>query len=140
MLSRRGLLKAIAGALSFAGISTAAYGVAVEAPGTPRVVTYRVTPDGWPSGLKLRLVLVSDIHACEPFMGPERIAAICRQANGLGGDMILLLGDFLSDMRFGTPVPPEAWAAAIRPNDARCGAGAKMPGVSFSISSSAPFQ
>lgn len=115
MFSRRGLLKAIAGALSFAGISTAAYGVGVEAPGTPRVVTYRITPDGWPQGLRLRLVLVSDIHACAPFMGPDRIAAICRQANGLGGDMILLLGDFLSGMRFGSPVPPEAWAAAIRP-------------------------
>jgi predicted MPP superfamily phosphohydrolase len=114
-------LKAIAGALSFAGISTAAYGVGIEAGATPRVVTYRITPDGWPPGLRLRLVLVSDIHACEPFMGPDRIAAICRQANGLGGDLILLLGDFLSGMRFGSPVPAEAWASAIRPLSAPLG-------------------
>ncbi|TCL91935.1 hypothetical protein C8J38_105241 [Rhizobium sp. PP-WC-2G-219] len=114
MLSRRGLLKTF-GAFVLATLSTGAYAVGIEPRGRPRVVTHRMTPPGWPQGLTLRLVLVSDIHACDPYMPASRIAEIAHQANGLGGDMILLLGDFLSGMRLGTQVPPEAWGEALRP-------------------------
>ncbi|PYE24618.1 hypothetical protein DFI02_10855 [Rhizobium sp. PP-F2F-G20b] len=114
MLSRRGLLKTF-GAFVLAALSTGAYAVGIEPRGRPRVVTHRMTPPGWPQGLTLRLVLVSDIHACDPYMPASRIAEIAHQANGLSGDMILLLGDFLSGMRLGSQVPPEAWGEALRP-------------------------
>lgn len=120
MLSRRGFLQTF-GALVLATLSTGAYAVGIEPGRRPRVVTYRVPAPGWPQGLKLRLVLVSDIHACDPYMSAARIAGIAHQANGLGGDMILLLGDFLSGMRFGSQVPPEAWGEALRPLSAPLG-------------------
>jgi hypothetical protein len=41
-------------------------------------------------------VIVTDIHACRPWMPPERIAEIVETANGLRGDMIVVLGDFVS--------------------------------------------
>ena len=120
MLSRRAFLK-ISGAFVLAAMSTGAYAVGIEPRSRPRVVTHRITPPGWPQGLALRLVLVSDIHACDPYMPASRIAEIAQQANGLGGDMILLLGDFLSGMRLGSQVPPDAWGEALRPLKAPLG-------------------
>lgn len=113
LFTRRGLMKS-AGGLLLAGMATGAYGSGIEARAAPRVARYRIRPAAWPDGLKLRLVLIADIHACEPYMPAARIAAICRQANALEGDMILLLGDFISSMRlsFG-PVAPDAWGAAL---------------------------
>ncbi|KQR75822.1 metallophosphoesterase [Rhizobium sp. Leaf341] len=120
MLSRRGFLRT-AGALVLAALSTAAYGIGIEPRRRPRVVTHRIVPPGWPRALRLRLVLISDLHACDPYMPASRIAEIADQANRLGGDMILLLGDFLSGMMLGTQVPPDAWGAALRPLQAPLG-------------------
>jgi predicted MPP superfamily phosphohydrolase len=125
VLSRRRFLQSLGGLL-VAGLSTGAYAVGIEPRARPRVVTHRITrdrwpPGFWPEGLMLRLVLVSDIHACAPYMTAPRISEICRQANALGGDMILLLGDFLSGMRLATPVPPAEWREALRPLSAPLG-------------------
>ena len=59
-----------------------------------RVKTWAFTPQGWTPGLKLRLVVVADVHGARPLMPPARIRRIVDQANALGGDMILLLGDY----------------------------------------------
>lgn len=59
-----------------------------------RVKTWAFTPAAWTPGLKLRLVVVADVHGAYPLMPPARIRRIVDQANGLGGDMILLLGDY----------------------------------------------
>ena len=126
LFSRRGLLRS-AGGLLLAGLATGAYGAGIEARATPRIVRYSLRPAGWPEGLKLRLVLVADIHACEPYMSAARIAAICRTANTLGGDMILLLGDFITDMHLSLgPVAPEAWGAALATLSAPLGVHAIM--------------
>lgn len=59
-----------------------------------RVRTWAFTPTGWTEGLKLRLVVVADVHGARPLMPPARIRRIIDQANALGGDMILMLGDY----------------------------------------------
>lgn len=59
-----------------------------------RVKTWAFTPQGWTEGLKLRLVVVADVHGSRPIMPPGRIKRVVEQANALGGDMILLLGDY----------------------------------------------
>ncbi|MFP5077277.1 metallophosphoesterase [Rhizobium sp. YIM 134829] len=126
LFTRRGLLKS-AGGLIVAGIATGAYGAGIEARATPRIARYSLRPTGWPEGLKLRLVLLADIHACEPYMPAARIAAICQHANALQGDLILLLGDFISNMSlsFGA-VAAEAWGAALSTLSAPLGVHAIM--------------
>ena len=47
------------------------------------VKRYALTPPNWPAGLQLRVVALADIHACRPWMTPERIAALAEQANAL---------------------------------------------------------
>jgi predicted MPP superfamily phosphohydrolase len=99
MLTRRGLLKGALG-LACAGVAFSAYAVGVEPMQSPRVVRQALTPQCWPPGLKLRLVALADIHACDPWMPSDRIAEIVAQTNMLGGDIIVLLGDFIGGSRF----------------------------------------
>jgi uncharacterized protein len=98
MLTRRGLLKGLLGAVG-SGLSLGAYAIGIEPMGAPRVVTYRLTPAGWPPGFKLRMAVLADIHACEPWMGLDRVAAIVSQANALKPDIHVLLGDFIAGFR-----------------------------------------
>ncbi|GLR51325.1 metallophosphoesterase [Shinella yambaruensis] len=113
MITRRGLLKAFGGFIA-AGFASSAYAVGVEPMLRLRTVTYRIVPPGWPTGQTLRLVALADIHACEPWMSAARIRGICEHANTLGGDIVLLLGDYLSSMRaVWGKVPPADWAAAL---------------------------
>ncbi|OLP53608.1 metallophosphoesterase [Rhizobium rhizosphaerae] len=113
MIVRRNFLRLAAGFL-FASLSTTSYAVGVEPMLRMKTVTYRPRLPNWPDGLRLRLVLLADFHACDPWMSAARIASIAEKANSLQGDMVLLLGDFLSGMRLCTGhVPPEDWAAAL---------------------------
>ncbi len=126
MLTRRGFVRTL-GALLLSGAASGAYAVGIEPVGRPRVARYNLVPDNWPDGLKLRLVILADIHACRPWMSPERIGDICAQANGLDGDMILLLGDFLSGMRLkGSEVTSAEWAGELGRLSAPLGVHAVM--------------
>ena len=81
---------------------------------TPVVRRYVVTPPGWTPGLTLRIGVIADIHACEPWMPAARVRAIAEQCNALDPELILLLGDFNAGHRFVTgPVLPGAWAEAL---------------------------
>lgn len=111
MITRRGLLKLMASAW-FAGLAVIGYATGAEALGTPRVTRIALMPRGWTPGLRLRLVVLSDIHACEPWMDADRIRSICALANGLEGDLVLLLGDYASSMDFVTGYPPMSDTAA----------------------------
>ncbi len=96
------------------GVASGAYAVGIEPVGRPRVVRYNLVPNKWPAGLKLRLVILADLHACRPWMPPRRIGDICDQANALEGDVILLLGDFLSGMRMGgNRITSDEWAGKL---------------------------
>lgn len=114
LLTRRALLLG-AGSLALAtppGLG--AYAVGVEPRLPARVTRYRITPPRWPDGVALRIVALSDIHACEPWMSPERVRAIALAANALRPDVIALLGDYNAGHPYVTaPVLPEQWGEAL---------------------------
>ena len=92
----------------------AGYAVGVEPGFVPVVRRYAVAPPRWPAGLVVRIGVIADIHACEPWMSAQRIRGIAEQCNALKPDLILLLGDFNAGHRFVTgPVMPGAWADAL---------------------------
>lgn len=76
--------------------------------GRHRVVEYCVTAAGWPAGAApLTVVLLGDHHVGSHAGDLARHAAICEEANGLGADLILLLGDYVNTMGFPSErVPP----------------------------------
>jgi len=113
VLTRRGFLKFMFRCAA-AGVALAGFSV-VEAMATPRVTRYRLTPPNWTPGLKLKIAVLADFHASDPWMTAERIAAICGQANALAPDVILLLGDYVAAMRLiRRHVAPDAWAGALK--------------------------
>ncbi|CAO4167504.1 metallophosphoesterase [Methylorubrum aminovorans] len=90
------------GATALTGAGTGAYAVGIE-PMRLTVTRYRLRPLGhWPEGLSLRIVALSDIHACEPWMSTARIEGIVTAANALSGDVAVLLGDYVSGMNLVT--------------------------------------
>ncbi|MBB4063163.1 metallophosphoesterase [Gellertiella hungarica] len=111
MITRRGVLKLLAGGW-FAGLALLGYATGAEAMGRPRATRIRLAPKRWAPGLRLRVAVLSDIHACDPWMGPDRIRAICAEANALQADLILLLGDYATSMKLVTGYPPFAETAA----------------------------
>ncbi|SFC97983.1 metallophosphoesterase [Devosia psychrophila] len=68
---------------------------------------------GWPGDMVLRVVVLSDFHACHPFMDAAAIRAICARANALQPDIVLLLGDYASGPRFSRELAPAEWAGAL---------------------------
>ncbi len=112
MLTRRGFFRGVLG-LAASGFAATAWAIG-EPMLAPRVVRYVLTPEGWPRDLRLRIVALADIHACEPWMGLDRVADFVETANGLGGDVAVLLGDYLSGMRrVRREIPPSAIAATL---------------------------
>jgi len=73
-----------------------------------------VTPKNWPPGLRLRIAVITDIHACEPWMPVSRIREIAQVANALSPDLIALLGDFAAGTLLASgPVTPQQWGEAL---------------------------
>ncbi len=113
MIDRRQVLIG-AGALALTPLGLGAYAVGVEPMLGPRETAYALTPPRWPERLALRIAVVADIHACEPWMSAERIHGIAASVNALSPDLIVLLGDYNAGHRFVTaPVQPDAWAEAL---------------------------
>lgn len=98
MLTRRALFRGLAG-LGAGLTSLGAYAVGMEPLLRLDIARYRVQPPGWPPELRLRIVALADFHASEPWMPARRIASIVDRANDLGGDIVVLLGDFVSTSR-----------------------------------------
>jgi len=112
-ISRRSLLLGSAGLVAVSGSAVAGYSGA-EAAMMLGVTRYRLTPRGWPAGLKLSITVIADIHAGGPNMGVARIHEVVEVANSLNSDIVLLLGDYVATHRFVTEVVPEAvWAAEL---------------------------
>ena len=101
MITRRGCLRLIGGSF-LSMVSLSAYAVGIEPMLLTHVKRYSLTPPHWPAGLKLRVVALADIHACRPWMSPERIASLVEEANALQPDQIVLLGDYVDGMRLVT--------------------------------------
>ncbi|MFE1603101.1 metallophosphoesterase [Methylobacterium sp. ID0610] len=107
-----------AGIVGLSGFATTAYGVGVE-PFDSVVTRYAIRPRApWPAGLRLRIAVLADIHACEPWMSAARIARLVAAANALKPDLIALVGDFVAGQPFVTRrLAPDEWAeplAALR--------------------------
>ena len=109
-MTRRGLFKWLSH-LALSGAAVGTYALAIEPGFLLRTQYYAFTPPRWTPGLKLRLVLIADPHLCEPYMPISRWKRILDVANGLQGDLILLLGDYVTGHYFITARVPVAEAA-----------------------------
>jgi predicted MPP superfamily phosphohydrolase len=115
-LTRRRLIKAGLGLTGFSGVlmpSTTAYAAAEAAQGLT-VTSYRLRPPGWRAGQRLAITVIADLHAGGPNMGIARVRQVVDAGNALGGDLIVVLGDFFATHAFVTErVPHAAWAAEL---------------------------
>ena len=112
MYSRRQFFRFFGG-LGAVGVSTAAYGF-----GEPvlrlRTVRYNIQPPQWPADFQLKIAVIADLHACDPWMSLERIEAIVERTNALRADIIVLLGDYVAGHRHVTRfIPAAAWAPVL---------------------------
>ena len=115
MLSRRTFLKSIGlGGVGVFGLSS--YAFAIEPRYRLVVTSYSLALPRWPAQRKpLRVAVIADIHACDPWMPLSRVAEIVAAANNLQPDLTLLLGDYVPSLRrFRTSVvPPHEWGRAL---------------------------
>jgi predicted MPP superfamily phosphohydrolase len=112
MISRRQFFR-VTGGLGALGASTAAYGF-----GEPllqlRVARYDITPKQWPADFQLKVAVIADLHACDPWMSLERIEAIVERTNALDADIIVMLGDYVAGHRRVTrTIPASEWAPVL---------------------------
>lgn len=109
-------LRGAAGSLALAG-GFGAYSVVIEPMLRLRIAPFAVAHASWPAAMPpLRIAVLTDIHAVEPWMPADRIERIAEAANGLGADIIVLLGDYVESMpKFRTGIVPVAdWTEALR--------------------------
>jgi predicted MPP superfamily phosphohydrolase len=112
-VTRRRMLLGGLGLAGLTGGGTSAYAVGIEAQSLV-VTDYRLTPPGWPSGRRLTMTVIADIHAGGPNMGLAHIRRIVDTSNALKSDVIVLLGDYFATHYFITEhVPHPAWAAEL---------------------------
>lgn len=114
MINRRGLLKSLlGGAAGF--FSLGGYALAIEPQYRLDVARYTLPLPRWPQGARpLTMALISDLHASDPWMSQDRIAEIVETTNRIGADMVLLLGDYMSSLRWQRSTPePRQWAAPL---------------------------
>jgi predicted MPP superfamily phosphohydrolase len=97
------------------GASAGAYAVGVEPRFRLVVTEWEIATAKWVHADPLRIVILADIHACEPWMSVARIGDIVATANSLRGDIILLLGDFVGSIDWleTRHVPPEEWGPPL---------------------------
>jgi predicted MPP superfamily phosphohydrolase len=113
MFTRRKFLQ-LSGGIGALGVSTTAYGVGVEPVLRLRLTRYNVTPPQWPAGFQLKIAVVADIHACDPWMSLDHIAEIVERTNALHADVIVMLGDYVAGHRHVTRfIPAAEWAPVL---------------------------
>jgi len=79
-VNRRQFLR-VCGLGALASVVAGTYAVAIEPLYRLRVVRRGFTPPRWTPGLRLRVAVLADIHACEPWMNTPFTAEasmICR--------------------------------------------------------------
>jgi predicted MPP superfamily phosphohydrolase len=76
----------------------------------------------WPSNFEnLRIAVLSDLHAGAPFMTAEKLRFVVLQVNATQPDLVVILGDFMSSVRGGKTIEPEAIAENLKNLRARHG-------------------
>jgi uncharacterized protein len=117
MISRRRLLT-LGVAVGGAGTLGVIDAFAIE-PGFRLIVReWAVRHSGWPRhAAPLRIGVITDLHAVEPWMPPRRIGAIVERLNRCKPDLIVLLGDYVNALRlrFHTAIVPVGeWMAPLK--------------------------
>ena len=113
MITRRKFLRFIAGLGAFS-TSTAAYGFGVEPLLRLRVTPYHVTPPKWPAGFQLKVAVIADLHACDPWMTRTHIETIVERTNALNADVVVMLGDYVTGhYRMMRQMPTAEWATSL---------------------------
>lgn len=126
LITRRNFLAGI-GSFGAGGAGLSSYALAIEPLYRLVVTRYRIAPEGWPANLRLRIAALADLHACEPWLGADRIRQIVAATNALDPDLTLLLGDYVVGHRWITAsVPIEVWAPLLGQLRARHGVHAVL--------------
>jgi predicted MPP superfamily phosphohydrolase len=113
LINRRGFLKSIGGGF-LGALALGSYAFAIEPIFRLRLTTYHITPPNWTKGLNLKVALIADIHACNPWMSAKRIEEIVERTNDLDPDLILMLGDYSAGMKIVTDyVHSSVWAPIL---------------------------
>src|SRR5260370_32738922 len=113
MISRRHFFRFVAGLGAFSASATAC-GFVIDPVLRLRVARYDLLPPQWPAGFDLKIAVVADIHACDPWMSLERIEAIVDRTNTLKADIIVMLGDYVAGHRHVTRyIPAREWAPVL---------------------------
>src|SRR5258707_12129837 len=112
MISRRQFFRFFTG-LGAISASTAAYGI-----GEPElrldIARYDFQAPRWPADLQLKIAVIADLHACDPWMSLEHIQSIVERTNALGADIIVMLGDYVAGHRHVTRfIPAAEWAPVL---------------------------
>src|SRR6202051_3428698 len=112
MISRRHFLRFAAG-LGAAGVSTVAYGFGEPALRLG-VARSNIRPPQWPADFQLKIAVIADLHACDPWMSLDRIQSIVERTNALDADIIVMLGDYVAGHRHVTRfIPAGEWAPVL---------------------------
>jgi predicted MPP superfamily phosphohydrolase len=79
-----------------------------------RVARYEITPPQWPAAFPLRIAVIADLHACDPWMSLARIEAIVARTNALKPDVTVMLGDYVAGHHHVTrKIPAGEWAPVL---------------------------
>ncbi|TMV06351.1 metallophosphoesterase [Ruegeria sediminis] len=112
-MTRRGFIKGLL-ATFLAGLFVAAYGFLIEPALRLRVRRWSIRRDDWPSDKPVRIAVLTDLHAGEPYVTRARLRRIVARTNALGADLIVVLGDLTSSHGFATePVLVKDTAAIL---------------------------
>src|ERR1044072_1164858 len=112
MISRRQFLR-FTGGLGALGVSTAAWGFG-EPVFRLRVARHDIAPKQRAANFPLKIAVIADLHACDPWMSLERIGAIVERANALKPDITVMLGDYVAGHRHVTRyIPASEWAPVL---------------------------
>src|SRR5258708_34894673 len=113
MISRGQFLRFSAG-LGALSASTTAYGFGIEPVLRLRVARYDLLPPRWPADFDLKIAVIADLHACDPWVSLERIEAIAERTNALDAGIIVMLGDYGAGHRHVTRFTPSGeWAPVL---------------------------
>jgi len=118
-MRRREFLLAPLSFVALGSLSLSAYAGVIEPLLLTRVTTYTLDPSTWkrktwPDGLNLSIAVISDLHACDPWMSLQRIETIVATTNALNADLVVLLGDYVAGHNKITGiVPDKAWAKVL---------------------------
>ena len=112
-VSRRQLIAGGIGLIGLSASATGAYAGAVE-PTDLLITPYTLTPPNWPTGQKLTITVIADLHAGGPHITLPQVARIVDTANALQSDLVVLLGDYKAHYKLPLePIEDALWGAEL---------------------------